>query len=302
MPLGTFGNKDFYAKWTAIEYTITYHLNDEEWLNEPAIENDNAVTYTAESAVTFSNATHPHYTFKGWYTELTFDTQVTTLPDGSYGNVDLYAKWWYGTDGLVYSKQGDDYQVTGYTGSSTSVAIPDVWDGRNVTSIGNHAFYGCGLQEVIVSANVTSIDWKAFENCTNIATVNWNATNCTSVGKYSSSCNYTIFKGCTSLATVNVGSNVISIPDDTFYGCSSLKTVYYGGTQTQWGRISIGSDNTALTIAIRYYYSPTSPTEANRPLADIGAMSLANPPSGKRRTNKHGKRTINKYKKGEPTK
>ncbi|MBQ1942061.1 MAG: hypothetical protein II368_00235, partial [Clostridia bacterium] len=42
--------------------------------------------------------------------------------------------------------------------------------------------------------------------------------------------------------------------------CSSLTHVYYGGTESDWGNISIDSYNTSLTTAIRYYYSEERPT------------------------------------------
>lgn len=40
-----------------------------------------------------------------------------------------------------------------------------------------------------------------------------------------------------------------------FKDCRSLQTVYYGGTQSQWNNISIGSDNSYLTRATRIYGS-----------------------------------------------
>ena len=47
-----------------------------------------------------------------------------------------------------------------------------------------------------------------------------------------------------------------SIDYAAFYGCSSLTTVNYKGTQEQWGQISIGSDNGYLKSAtINYNYT-----------------------------------------------
>ena len=51
-----------------------------------------------------------------------------------------------------------------------------------------------------------------------------------------------------------------SIGDWAFYDCSSLDIVYYGGaSQSEWADIEIGSYNSNLTSATRYYYSETEP-------------------------------------------
>ena len=67
---------------------------------------------------------------------------------------------------------------------------------------------------------------------------------------------------CSGLTTVIVPDNVTSIDYKTFYGCSGLKTIYYGGSANEWSAISISSGNSPLTNATRYYYSETEPAEA----------------------------------------
>jgi len=46
---------------------------------------------------------------------------------------------------------------------------------------------------------------------------------------------------------------VTSIGYDAFYGCSALKTVYYGGAPSDWAKISIDSSNTLLKNATIVY-------------------------------------------------
>ena len=43
--------------------------------------------------------------------------------------------------------------------------------------------------------------------------------------------------------SISSGDSVTSIGSEAFYGCSSLMTVNYKGTQEQWEQISIGSGN-----------------------------------------------------------
>jgi hypothetical protein len=69
------------------------------------------------------------------------------------------------------------------------------------------------------------------------------------------------FYNCKELTSISIPDSVTSIGDDAFEGCTSLKTVYYTGSSEEWGQISIGSSNSKLTSATRYYYSETQPTD-----------------------------------------
>ncbi len=87
IPTGSTGNRTLYAKWTATSYTITYTLNG-------GVNGANPATYTIESdTITLANGTRTGYTFGGWFSEETFQNQVTQIASGSVGNRTLYAKW-----------------------------------------------------------------------------------------------------------------------------------------------------------------------------------------------------------------
>ncbi|MBR4742608.1 MAG: InlB B-repeat-containing protein, partial [Oscillospiraceae bacterium] len=83
---GSTGNKTYYAKWTANEYTVSFNANGHGTAPAPQ-----TVTYNGK-ATEPETLTETGYTFGGWYTEAActnaydFDTPVT-------GNVTLYAKW-----------------------------------------------------------------------------------------------------------------------------------------------------------------------------------------------------------------
>ena len=83
------GNQTFWAKWTAVEYTITY-MDGSTTLTGLA-----PTSYTIEAAETLPTpGEKENYTFAGWRdnAELT-GSAVTTIPVGSTGNKTFYAKW-----------------------------------------------------------------------------------------------------------------------------------------------------------------------------------------------------------------
>ncbi len=90
IPLNSTGNKDFWAKWTAINYTLTY-------FNLGAANNGaNPSTYTITSNIDFANITQTGYNFNGWYSDAALTIPYNSSPDivaGTYGNKNIYAQW-----------------------------------------------------------------------------------------------------------------------------------------------------------------------------------------------------------------
>ena len=85
---GSTGYKEFWAKWEAVTYSITYHLNGGSHSGNPA-------SYNAEmGTITLEDANKANYTFKGWYDNAEFTgSPVTRIVKGSTGNKELWAKW-----------------------------------------------------------------------------------------------------------------------------------------------------------------------------------------------------------------
>ena len=132
-----------------------------------------------------------------------------------------------------------------------SITIPD-----SVTNISNQAFYRCtSLTSVTFGENsaLTSIGHSAFLQCTSLT----NITLPNSVSEIAAEA----FENCPNLTSIVITSNVTSIGWRTFYRCSNLTTVYYTGNAEEWNNISIGTENSPLIDATRYYYSETMPTE-----------------------------------------
>ena len=127
--------------------------------------------------------------------------------------------------------------------------------GDKVTAIGSQAFYNCTSMTVVqIPASVTSIGHLAFGGCTNLVYITVSSGNnaykdiggvlYTADGK--TLVHYPAGAGASS---VNIPASVNKIEDMAFYGCKSLKTVRYGGTQDAWSRIAVGSMNYSLNAA-----------------------------------------------------
>lgn len=75
------------AKWTPVNYSITYNLNG----GTNNINNPNV--YTIEDEVVFENPTKEGDEFEGWYTDSGFTNEITKIPIGTTGDFYIYAKW-----------------------------------------------------------------------------------------------------------------------------------------------------------------------------------------------------------------
>ncbi len=128
-------------------------------------------------------------------------------------------------DGNLYTKDGSTLINYAIGKTDISFIIPN-----SVKNIGSCAFYDCeSLTSVVIPDSVTSIGGSAFYNCD-------------------------------SLTSVVIPDSVTSIGSGAFDSCDSLTSVYYKGTVNDWSNISIGSNNSSLIKATRYYYSETKPT------------------------------------------
>ena len=132
----------------------------------------------------------------------------------------------------------------------TAVVLPD-----SLQKIGNRCFSKCSsLRTITIPDSVTAMDYYAFEECSSLENV--------CVGEGVTTLSRGVFYNCVNLQSVTIPSNVTKIIDLAFCGCNELTDVYYQGTPDQWNAISIGSDNSALTNAVRHYHSHNFTTDS----------------------------------------
>lgn len=148
-------NKEIYAKWDIINYSISYNLNGGSILNQPT-------KYNVEDNITLPTPTRKGYTFTGWTgTGLSTATKNVTIPKESIGDRTYTANWGvtkysitYNLNGGTISNQPTSYNVessftlpiptrkgytfTGWTGTGLSSATKSVTVAKGNT--GNRSY------------------------------------------------------------------------------------------------------------------------------------------------------------------
>lgn len=177
-----------------------------------------------------------------WYTDKTL-TKEYTFGASIYNNISLYASYY--TKGLKFS--GDT--VTGYDGSSRAVVVPNIYDGEEITTIGENAFYRTselsGIRSVALPDTVTTISERAFYDCRYLVTAGLTA-NVTEIGDYA-------FYRNERLKSVGDISNVTSIGKGAFQGCKVLDGIELPETLSTLGSYAFEgcTSLTAVTVPVK---------------------------------------------------
>ncbi|MCQ2104818.1 MAG: InlB B-repeat-containing protein, partial [Fibrobacter sp.] len=96
------GNTTVYAKWNAVSYTITYHLDG--GVNSKL----NPSVYTEEyGTILFEPAVKDGFVFEGWFADEEKTIAKNSIPENELGNVVVYAKWRAATYKISYLAGGD---------------------------------------------------------------------------------------------------------------------------------------------------------------------------------------------------
>jgi len=117
--------------------------------------------------------------------------------------------------------------------------------GSSNTSTTNKVPYS--LKTVVLLDNCTAVKNNTFYYCRNLTNI--------VIGDGVESIGENAMYYCTSLKSVTIGENVKTISNYAFYTCYNLTDVYYHGTQAEWKKITIGTNNDYLKSATIHYIS-----------------------------------------------
>jgi len=165
---------------------------------------------------------------------------------------------------VTVSRYTDNHYTSSLTSSPTAI-VTDFTLGLNFTLINNGTAYSVSkgnatasfviIPTVYEGLPVTAITDSGFTSYTNLISVIM-PVGITRIGDYA-------FFQCNKLTNVVIPAGVTNIGNFAFQD-TAMTTVYYGGSSSSnWAGIVIGSSNTSLLNAERYYYSVTHPGTAN---------------------------------------
>lgn len=133
----------------------------------------------------------------------------------------------------------NEIAITGYTGNSAMMRIPEMINGMTVTTIGQGAFDKNSVIQVVVMPDcITTIGSGAFQNCSNLTYTNIPAS-WTTVTKWEYTYGY-IWRGCSKLLSITVPEGMTVLPAYAFWNCASLQTINLPSTLEVIGDSAFG--------------------------------------------------------------
>lgn len=255
MPSGTL---TLYAKWSRNgNYSyVTYVLNGGQ-TEVPVQSNGKAV-----APIVSSDVECIWYTDKNYTNEYNFNLTVNS-------DITLYGL--KSSKGLSFVEGA----VSGYTGNSKEVFVPEKHDGHTVTAVGASAFENSSLQYVNLPQSVTTIGDASFYGCEYLVKINlYSCANndvagkLTSIGKFA-------FALCVRMTSMVDVSGLSEISDSAFANCSLLGELTLGEQLT-----SVGENAFVNCVSLTKVSLPSSvQTVSNYAFANSGITSLNIPTS-----------------------
>ena len=215
---------------------------------------DNNNYYCSEDGVLFNkNKTELiQYPASKYSKEYVIPNSVETISNGAFNGSG--SVWNEGTniDSIVIP---ESVKTIGVSAFANCRRIKEIRIPENVEKIGEAAFFECAcLKEIIVSENNRwySSNKGVLFNASETELVQFpigsDNANCVIPENVSKICRYAFYDA-TKIETVTVPKSLKSIGNYAFRYCTKISDVYYNGSETDWKKISIGSENTPLTRA-----------------------------------------------------
>ena len=166
-----------------------------------------------------------------------YDGEYNLPEEGNLASFDLY--------GNVVNSNININDVTIFTNGSIGLEYELYDTYAALTGIGECSDTEIYVADFVIGKSVGYIDSNAFQGNNDITAV--------VLGDSVTSISSFAFDGCTNLTSLTIGKSVVGVGDWAFDDCSALANVYYEGSEEDWSKISIGSNNVALQEAIIHY-------------------------------------------------
>ncbi len=214
----------------------------------------------------------------------------TGVPASASGTIVLDQQMY---DIYLYKSYGDHVEITAVsTMASGDIVVPDKINDLPVTAIGEHAFYGCKAESVILPAAVSSIGKQAFANSSALKVVN--------IPSGVTEIKDETFLNCTSLDSVEMPDTVKTIGVRAFYNCnklskidiSSVETISTQAFDTCSSLEAVGLSESLTSLEEAVFNGCNAMTELTVPYSVTSIASRALPSSLKKLTIKNSECTI----------
>ena len=216
---GSVGDKTVYAKWTIIEYTITF-------VGATA----SSIKYTVEDTVTLPvGLTKTGYEFNGWFEDEKFTKPISKIDEGSVGDKTVYAK----TTPIQYTITF----VGNITNSSIKYTVEDLFD-LPVGNAKNYYEFAGWFEDEALTKSISKIENGSYGNKTIYAKTTYHPLIFTLVeDTYRvSDCDNEAIK--IVIPSTYNDKSVTSIGFDAFDGCTSLTSIEVDENNTAYKSIN----------------------------------------------------------------
>ncbi|MBR1748537.1 MAG: leucine-rich repeat protein [Bacilli bacterium] len=145
-------------------------------------------------------------------------------------------------DKIEYTILEDDtIQIDGYSGTLTSLVIPEIIEDKQVTKIKEAAFYGCKLSSVSIPSGIKEISRGAFADCKSLTTVDLKE-GVEIISDYA-------FQN-TIISSLELPTSLKMLKNGIFYGNSKIKTINIPKNVTSLsGNFAYNSNLESITVA-----------------------------------------------------
>ncbi|MBP5601704.1 MAG: leucine-rich repeat protein [Treponema sp.] len=239
IPLGTDGNKTYYAKWiTELTGTTSEFYS--------ALNGCNNGTVTVKITDTNPSMSYIRTALDSTGVKVNLDlsecTGLTTIPERTFANCTNLS-------GITLPSSLTSIADSAFMNNTimSSIVIPN-----SVQTIGKQAFSGCdALTTLDLGSGVKTIGYGAFEDCSSLASADVPDsvislgerafTDCSELesvelGEAVTTINANCFSGCLKLTSVTMSNNVVVISNNAFADCKKLATLTLSDTLENIGK------------------------------------------------------------------
>lgn len=182
--------------------------------------------------------------------EILIPESVTSIGKNAFSNCDRLKDIYFFAEDCEYY-ESDRYQYTSHSARVEKSffydcdSVKSVFIGENVTKLPPFIFNSLGIESITLPENIENISQGAFNDCTRLKVINFNAAKCEQMGYYSTYHDdltvTPVFDNCTAVEAINFGANVEIIPHFAFWGISQIEEIAIPQKVTKIGGLVFGS-------------------------------------------------------------